>query len=303
MINLCKAQIYNIWKGVVNEMAKIQHKREKPLEKAWYIVKPFLLYTVVKTVAIFSLALLLPSIPIAGLDAWVENHSMLLSTTINGVAALSGVAVVLRDFIKEMSTVGEMDIDSGVIKQLITCMRNGINNCKDKAFSLAAVVSLGISAALALNIFVELLSVQSEKYDNVEAIQYSVPLWLGLILYGLVSPIAEEIIFRGITYNRMKRFFGVVPCVIVTSLLFGGFHANLPQFLYGTCMGVLMALVYEWVKTFAAPLLLHMAANIFIFVLSFVELEIASWIMGCVFAVIAAVLVYCLHRGSKKSCQ
>lgn len=281
-------------------MTKIQHKREKPLEKAWYIVKPFLFYTVVKTVAIFGLVLLLSSSPIAGMDVWVEKHSQLLSTTVNGVAALIGVAVVLRDFIKEMSTVGEIDIDSGVIKQLITCIRNGMNHCKNKAFSLAAVVSLGMSAALTLNILVELLSVQSEKYDSVEAIQYSVPLWLGLILYGLVSPIAEEMIFRGITYNRMKRFFGVVPCVIVTSLLFGGFHANLPQFLYGTCMGVLMALVYEWVKTFAAPLLLHMSANIFIFVLSYIEINIISWVHVCMFAVLSVALMAFLYRKKAK---
>ena len=280
-------------------MAKIQHKRESALEKAWYIVKPFLVYTVVKTAAILGLALLLPTIPISGFDVWVENHSQLLSTTINGIAALIGVAVVLREFIKEMSTFGEIDIDSNVMKQLLDCMKNGINNCKDKAFSLAVVVSLGISAALALNIFIELLRVSSEKYENVEAIQYSVPLWLGLILYGLVSPIAEEIIFRGITYNRMKRFFKVVPCVLVTSLLFGGFHANLPQFLYGTCMGVLMTLVYEWTKTFAAPLLLHMVANMFVFVLSFIEIEIESWATGGVFAVIAAAMVVYLARKSK----
>ena len=280
-------------------MAKIQHKRESALEKAWYIVKPFLVYTVVKTFALFGIALLLPSIPIAGLDVWVENHSQLLSTTINGIAAIIGVAVVLREFIKEMSTVGEIDIDSGVIKQLLACVKNGIKNAKNKAFPLAAVISLGISAALALNIFIELMSVSSEKYETVEAIQYSVPLWLGLLLYGLVSPITEEIIFRGITYNRMKRFFNVLPCVLVTSLLFGGFHANLPQFLYGTCMGVLMTLVYEWTKTFAAPLLLHMSANVFVFVLSFVDVEIASWTIGGVFAVIAAVMVGYLARKSK----
>lgn len=281
-------------------MAKIQHKRERALEKAWYIVKPFLVYTVVKTIAIFGLALLLPSIPIEGFDVWGEKHSQLLSTTINGIAALIGVMAVLREFIKEMSTVGEMDIDSSVLKQLFTCVKNGIKNGKNKAFSLAAVVSLGISAALALNIFIELLSVSSEKYENVEAIQYSVPLWLGLLLYGLVSPITEEIIFRGITYNRMKRFFNVLPCVLVTSLLFGGFHANLPQFLYGTCMGVLMTLVYEWTKTFAAPLLLHMSANVFVFVLSFVGVEIASWTIGSVFAVIAAVMVIYLYRKNRE---
>lgn len=280
-------------------MTKLQQKRTKPIEKVWYIIKPFILYTIVKTFAIFGIALLLPSIPILGLAVWVENHSQLLSTTINGIAAVIAAAVVIRDFLKEVAITGEIDIDSGVIKQLLCWMKHGIKHNQDKAFQLAAVVSLGITSALALNIFVELLSVQSEKYDNVEAIQYSVPLWLGLILYGLISPITEEIIFRGITYNRMKRFFRVVPCIMVTSLLFGGFHANLPQFLYGTCMGVLMALVYEWLKTFAAPLLLHMAANVFVFMLSFYAIEASQSMMlvcGVFFLVIVIVLLLYLYK-------
>ncbi len=279
-------------------MTKIQQKRTRPIEKAWYIVKPFILYTIIKTLAIFGLSLLVSSIPQDEISVWVANNSQLLSTTINGIAALIGVAFVLQDFLKEVAVTGEIDIDSGVIKQLLAWIKNGIKHNKDKAFQLAAVASLGITSALGLNILIEMMSIQSDKYSNVEAIQYSVPLWLGLILYGLVAPITEEMIFRGITYNRMKRFFGVVPCIIVTSLLFGGFHANLPQFLYGTAMGVLMALVYEWVKSFAAPLLFHMAANIVVFVLSFsgVEVQIVSSITGVTFIALSILLMVCLYK-------
>lgn len=284
-------------------MTKLQHKRTKPIEKAWYIVKPFILYTIVKTFALFGLSLLISSIPAKGMAEWVAGNSQLLSATINGLAAVLGVLFVLQDFLKEVAVTGEIDIDSGVIKQLIGWIKNGIKHNKDKAFQLAAVVSLGITSALGFNILIELFSIQSEKYSHVEEVQYSVPLWLGLILYGLISPITEEMVFRGITYNRMKRFFGVVPCIIVTSLLFGGFHANLPQFLYGTIMGVLMALVYEWVKSFAAPLLLHMAANIVVFVLSFVsgEMPIVNWLMGAVFILLTTVLIgYLFYKRSKE---
>jgi membrane protease YdiL (CAAX protease family) len=104
----------------------------------------------------------------------------------------------------------------------------------------------------------------------VEAIQYSVPLWLGIILYGIVSPIAEEIVFRGVLYNRTKRFYSIPRSVIFSALLFGIFHANLPQLIYGTLMGVLIALCYERNKCFAAPVFFHMAANIVVFTLSFI---------------------------------
>ena len=63
-----------------------------------------------------------------------------------------------------------------------------------------------------------------------------------------------------------------------------------------------MALVYEWVKSFAAPLLFHMAANIVVFVLSFVagETAIINGLMGIGFLVLSAVLMgYLYHKRIK----
>ena len=187
---------------------------------------------------------------------------------INAVASIIGVVFLMNDFLKEMETTGEIDIDTGVIKQLLAWIRNGIKEDRDKAVVLAITASLGITSSLAFNILAGIIQIQSPRYEKVEAIQYSVPIWLGLILYGIISPFVEEIVFRGLTYNRMRRFFGIPLSVIVTALLFAGFHGNLAQFLYALCMGVLLALCYEWVKSFAAPLVFHMAANIVVFVVS-----------------------------------
>ena len=281
-------------------MAKIQQKRTKPIDKAWYILKPFFVYTIAKTFVQLTVSMLISAVPLKSVAVWIANNSLLLNAVINGIAALIGVFFVLSDFLKEVTLTGEINIDQGVIKQFFSWAKQSVKQNKDKAIELAGVISLGVTSALGLNIVIELLAISSEKYQDVEAIQYSVPLWLGLILYGIIAPITEEIVFRGITYNRMKRYFGVVPCIVMTAMLFGGFHANLPQFLYGTCMGVLMTLAYEWTKTFAAPLLLHMSANVFVFVLSFVEVEIVSWAIGGVFAVIAAVLVGYLYWKSRE---
>lgn len=59
-----------------------------------------------------------------------------------------------------------------------------------------------------------------------------------------------------------------------------------------------MALVYEWVKSFAAPLLFHMAANIVVFVLSFsgVEVQIVSSITGVTFIALSILLMVCLYK-------
>lgn len=247
---------------------KVQPKRTHPLDKAWYILKPFIFYMVIKTVALLLLSMLAISFPFAVVSEWISLHSNQVNAVINAVASIIGVVFLMNDFLKEMETTGEIDIDTGVIKQLLAWIRNGIKEDRDKAVVLAITASLGITSSLAFNILAGIIQIQSPRYEKVEAIQYSVPIWLGVILYGIISPFVEEIVFRGLTYNRMRRFFGIPLSVIVTALLFAGFHGNLAQFLYALCMGVLLALCYEWVKSFAAPLVFHMAANIVVFVVS-----------------------------------
>ena len=247
---------------------KVQPKRTHPLDKAWYILKPFIFYMVIKTVALLLLSMLAISFPFTAVSEWISLHSNQVNAVINAVASIIGVAFLLNDFLKEVEVTGEIDIDTGVIKQLLAWIRNGIKEDRDKAVVLAITASLGITSSLAFNILAGMIQIQSPRYEKVEAIQYSVPIWLGLILYGIISPFVEEIVFRGLIYNRMRRFFGIPLSVIVTALLFAGFHGNLAQFLYALCMGVLLALCYEWVKSFAAPLVFHMAANIVVFVVS-----------------------------------
>ena len=90
------------------------------------------------------------------------------------------VRLILQQYSK---TVSELDED-------------GLKSDRDKAVPLALSASLGITSALAFNILAGIIQIQSPGYQKVEAIQYSVPIWLGLILYGLISPFVEEVVFR-----------------------------------------------------------------------------------------------------------
>lgn len=255
-------------------------KRTTLLQKLAYIVRPFVIYMVVKTAAMLFLAIAIPALPIAGIAAWVERNSLPLSAVVNGAASLIGVGFLLNDFLIEASSTGEVDIDRGVSVQFLNFLKMDFFEKKTahKALRLIICVLLGITASLALNIGIELMAAQlpaagrslfgSERYETVESIQYSVPIGLGIVLYGIVSPLVEEIVFRGVLYNRIQKFYSMKLAVFFSALLFGFFHANLPQFLYGTAMGMLMAVCYTYIGCFAAPVLMHMSANLFIFIAS-----------------------------------
>lgn len=295
-------------------MAKIIPKRTTLLQKLAYILKPFVVYMVVKTVIMFLLAVVIPSLPIAGIAEWVEHNSQQLSAVVNGVASVAAAVFLLNVFLVEASTTGEIDIDQSIPGQFVSFVKTDLTGARTvrKAVGLVLCVLLGITASLALNILVELASaamggsktqiLDSEKYEVVESIQYSVPVWLGIVLYGIISPIVEEMVFRGVLYSRIKKFYSVTKAVVFSALLFGAFHANLPQFLYGAAMGVLIALCYEYAGCFAAPVLMHMSANIFIFLISGLTAWTAFLITPVWFVFFAALsagllwgIVQCFH--------
>ncbi len=297
-----------------NRQVKKIPKRTTLLQKTAYILRPFVLYMLVKTAAMLLLAIAIPSLPIAGITAWVERNSHPLSAVVNGVASLVAVSFLLKDFLIEASTTGEVDIDKGIFGQMIAFVRADLSaKRKHKAVRLMLCIFLGITASLALNIMAEMAAQMSEpgsslldagRYEAVEAIQYSVPVAAGIILYGIISPIVEEIVFRGVLFQRIRKFYSMTVAVGGSALLFGMFHGNLPQFLYGTAMGAIMAVCYMYIGSFAAPLLVHMSANLFTFLISGATEQTAVLLtpVWCVvFTVLSAVVLWYIVHFSEEN--
>lgn len=269
------------------------------MQKAWYILSPLVIYSIVKSIAMVFITMVLPYMPIPGIAQWIEANTGLVSAVINAVASIAAVAFVGSDFLKEVVITGEVDIDANAFVRVLCWIKEGYQRNRQKGLQFGAIMSLAIASSLALNILLELLPLQSEKYNQVEEIQYAVPIWLGIILYGLVSPVVEEMVFRGLIYNRMKRFFSIGVSVVATAFMFGGFHANLIQGIYGTSMGILMALCYEWTGCFGGALLFHTTANLFVFLLSSLygdKLFIVTPLNCIIFMTISILLLYFIYK-------
>lgn len=99
-------------------------------------------------------------------------------------------------------------------------------------------------------------------YQQVAEILYSAPLWMQLLGTGLIAPVCEELIFRGLLYNRLKEHTSVNMAMFLSSLFFGMYHGNIVQMIYAMALGYLMAYVYEKYHSFFAALLFHAVANI-----------------------------------------
>lgn len=86
---------------------------------------------------------------------------------------------------------------------------------------------------------------------------------LSSFLYvGIAGPIAEELIFRGVTLQKAKRLMPFFAANILQALLFAVYHLNLIQGLYAFAIGLCFGLVRYAFNTLAASITLHMSVNI-----------------------------------------
>ena len=86
--------------------------------------------------------------------------------------------------------------------------------------------------------------------------------WIwSLIFAGILSPIIEEMMFRGVMLNKLRRY-GDKVAIITTAILFGLFHANFSQFFYAVALGMIFAYVALKTGTIKYSIILHIVVNI-----------------------------------------
>lgn len=80
-------------------------------------------------------------------------------------------------------------------------------------------------------------------------------------IYGvMIAPVAEEILYRKLLLDKLRRF-GDVPAALLSGFAFGLFHMNLAQFFYATTLGIIFAYVALKTNTIRYTIMLHIMIN------------------------------------------
>ena len=84
------------------------------------------------------------------------------------------------------------------------------------------------------------------------------------ILAIAVAPIAEELAFRGLLYNKLRQVLPAALALALQAVAFGLAHAPLGiEFACSTgAIALVIGLFYDWRKTLVAPILLHASVNV-----------------------------------------
>ena len=93
---------------------------------------------------------------------------------------------------------------------------------------------------------------------------------LNLVILGILPAIGEELIFRGIIFNGLRRNFKDFFAVVISALLFTLMHASLEQFVYPFLMGLLFGLLVLRTKTILSSMIVHCANNMIVVTIAFI---------------------------------
>ena len=187
---------------------------------------------------------------------------------------------------------------------------------------MSTAIPLGIicfAIGMAFNVgFVDLMNLIPIPESWIEANNESVQavlsgnIIIALIATSLIAPVAEELIFRGVSYTMLrdaiplKRGVSILISGFAVSLAFGIYHGNILQGIYTFLFSILLIAVYEKTGSIWGAILAHAGFN------SAWILEIAapklfsydnSLANGLLFAGIGAVLLaglFLLSRYGKK---
>lgn len=156
------------------------------------------------------------------------------------------------------------------------------------------ILLFGAAFCVGMNVVMVMsgLAMKDVSFLNVSKALYSESLGVMLVCQGLIVPIAEEWMFRGVLYRRCREQMKFWGAAFSVSLLFAFIHGSVTQMAYTLILGIFLAYVYEKFGSLKAPMFLHILVNSISIVLTRKELllwlcsdfmRMAVCVVGCAF--------------------
>lgn len=103
---------------------------------------------------------------------------------------------------------------------------------------------------------------------------------LAFVTLIILAPVAEELVFRGYLFGKLRTIAGLLPAVILTSLLFGAVHMQWNLAVDTFALSLVLCSLREMTGSIWAGVLLHMLKNGVAFYFLFINPSLLSTLGG-----------------------
>ena len=138
--------------------------------------------------------------------------------------------------------------------------------------TIILIILSGISISIFYNTLVYFIN--SVIHITDDYIISDIPLFTLILTTGIMGPILEELLFRGIIYNRLKIYLSHKKSVIITSILFSIMHLpNIINVIYTFFLSFILIYLYDKYKSLKISILFHIIINITVLFLVYILIQ------------------------------
>lgn len=92
--------------------------------------------------------------------------------------------------------------------------------------------------------------------------------WLSFAISVVLAPVIEEIVFRGVLFPAIKRRYGLIAGIVISSLVFTLVHMNPVQMMSVLPLGVYLAVMYHRTGSIYPGIMLHATWNLMVLLIA-----------------------------------
>ncbi|RDU25211.1 CPBP family intramembrane glutamic endopeptidase [Anaerosacchariphilus polymeriproducens] len=258
-------------------------KKLKPLWQILLIAVFMVSYDLIAMAVDFSVFKLIP-------NNWIEVHGEWIACLIS-VFQIVFLLVLYKKWVKRQETPQiTFSLVEGVWKSLLI------------GFGIAGIIFIW-------NVLVNLLMSNSsmvkssmdlmEQADKQATNGYYL---VELLFVGILAPIAEELLLRGVVFNTLERIYKKPWfAIVISSLIFGIWHGNFVQGVYTFVMALVVSFVYYKTRTLKWTMLIHIVINSSTMLPPGIDTGMNQTIVNVVSLVMIIPMMYIIYRMEKKS--
>lgn len=157
--------------------------------------------------------------------------------------------------------------------------------------NLIYVIINSISITIFLNLLIIIFNNCFEIKTNLTNYKY---LFTLLLSTGIIGPILEELLFRGIVFNKLKKFNKENISILLTTLLFAFLHSSLTTMIYAFIIGYISIKIYQKTNNLLISIIYHVISNSLVVLLinSLVNLNLVFMILEIIISLLIFIFSY-----------
>lgn len=130
---------------------------------------------------------------------------------------------------------------------------------------------------------------------------------LALILMALLPAIFEELVFRGILLNGLRKGLSDISALFISALMFALMHGSIQQLVYPFALGLVLGWLAMRTGSTFTSMLVHFLNNAIVIIINYftvrhgLDMSVSYtnawvWVLAIVVAAVAGVLIYLIER-------